>query len=65
FAQFRKALEELTDNYMKSLTADVEQFSLSFDYRNAGSLHNADMEHVRTSVQRAVEFLTGRKAVEK
>lgn len=65
FAQFRKALEELTDSYMKSLTADVEQFSLSFDYRNAGSLHNADMEHVRTSVQRAVEFLTGRKAVEK
>ena len=65
FAQFRKALEELTDKYMKSLTADVEQFSLSFDYRNAGSLHNADMEHVRTSVQRAVEFLTGRKAVEK
>ena len=65
FAQFRKALEELTDNYMKSLTADVEQFCLSFDYRNAGNLHNAEMEHVRTSVQRAVEFLTGRKAEEK
>lgn len=65
FAQFRKALEELTDSYMKSLTADVEQFCLSFDYRNAGNLHNAEMEHVRTSVQRAVEFLTGRKAEEK
>ena len=65
FAQFRKALEELTDKYMKALTADVEQFCQSFDYRNAGNLHNADMEHVRTSVQRAVEFLTGRKAVEK
>ena len=65
FAQFRKELEQLTDSYMKSLTADVEQFSLSFDYRNAGNLHNAEMEHVRTSVQRAIEFLTGRKAVEK
>ena len=65
FSGFRKALGELTDKYMKALTADVEQFSLSFDYRNAGSLHSAEMEHVRTSVQRAIEFLTGRKAVEK
>lgn len=65
FASFKKDLEELTDNYMKQLTKDVEQFCQSFDYRNAGSLHNEDMEHVRTSVQRAVRFLTGREAVEK
>ena len=65
FAAFRKALEELVDGYMKKLNADVDQFCQSFDYRNAGSLHNEDMEHVRTSVQRGIEFLTGRKAVEK
>lgn len=65
FSAFKKDLEELTDNYMKQLTKDVEQFCQSFDYRNAGSLHNEDMEHVRTSVQRAVKFLTGREAAEK
>lgn len=65
FAEFKKDLETLTDNYMKQLTADVEQFNQSFDYRNAGSLHNEDMEHVRTSIQRAIKFLTGRDAVEK
>lgn len=65
FAAFKKALEELVDGYMKKLNADVDQFCQSFDYRNAGKLHNEDMEHVRTSVQRAVEFLTGRQAVEK
>ncbi len=65
FASFRKDLEALTDNYMKQLTADVEEFCQSFDYRNAGKLHNADMEHVRNSVQRAIRFLTGREPVDK
>ena len=65
FANFKKALDALVGSYMKQLTADVEEFCQSFDYRNAGKLHNEDMEHVRSSVQRAIEFLTGRKAVEK
>lgn len=65
FGDFKKDLEELTGGYMKQLTADVEQFCKSFDYRNAGSLHNEDMEHVRSSVQRAIKFLTGREGTEK
>ena len=32
-----------------------------FDYRNAGNLHKPEMEHVRSSIERSVEFLTGRK----
>ena len=39
----------------------MKQFCDSFDYRNAGKLHNEDMEHVRTSIERSIEFLTGRK----
>ena len=50
---------------MKQLTADVEQFNKSFDYRNAKSLHSEEMEHIRTSVQRAIKFLTGREATDK
>lgn len=65
FTSFKKDLETLVDSYMKSLNADVDEFCQSFDYRNAGKLHNAEMEHVRTSVTRAIEFLTGRKPVEK
>ena len=56
---------DFVGDYMKQLTSNVEEFCQSFDYRNAGKLHNEDMEHVRTSVQRAIEFLTGRKALEK
>ncbi len=65
FSQFKTALDTLVDDYMKKLNHDVDEFCLSFDYRNAGKLHNEDMEHVRTSVQRGIEFMTGRKAVEK
>ena len=45
--------------------ADVNEFCNSFDYRNAGKLHNEDMEHVRNSIERAIEFLTSRKPSEK
>lgn len=60
-AQFTKSLDKLVGDYMASLNSDVNEFCNSFDYRNAGRLHNEDMEHVRTSVERAVEFMTGRK----
>ena len=65
FSDFKKALDKLVGDYMKKLTSDVEEFCQSFDYRNAGKLHSEEMEHVRTSVQRSIEFLTGRKATEK
>lgn len=64
-----KAFEEATDaligNYLKSLNDDVHAFCDSFDYRNAGKLRGDDMEHVRNSVERAIEFLTSRKPEKK
>ncbi len=60
-SDFTDALDNLLREYMKQLNSDVNDFCNSFDYRNAGKLHNAEMEHVRTSVERAIEFLTGRK----
>ena len=58
---FQKDLDTLVEEYVKSLNSDVNDFCNSFDYRNAGSLHKPEMEHIRTSVERSVEFLTGRK----
>ena len=51
----------LMENYIKQLNSDVGEFCDSFDYRNAGKLHREDMEHVRNSIERAIEFLTSRK----
>lgn len=62
---FKAATNELAGKYLSSLNSDVQEFCDSFDYRNAGKLHNEDMEHVRSSVERAVEFLTSRKPSEK
>ena len=58
---FQKDLDELVENYVKQLNSDVNDFCNSFDYRNAGNLHKPEMEHVRSSIERSVEFLTGRK----
>ena len=60
-SSFQKDLDELVENYVKQLNSDVNDFCNSFDYRNAGSLHKPEMEHVRSSIERSVEFLTGRK----
>ena len=58
---FVEATDKLVEEYMKSLNDDVQQFCDSFDYRNARNLHNEEMEHVRTSIERAIEFITSRK----
>ncbi len=60
-ADFTDALDTLVSDYIKSLNSDVNDFCNSFDYRNAGKLHTPEMEHVRTSIERSIEFLTGRK----
>ena len=60
-AEFTKALDTLVEEYVKKLNSDVNDFCNSFDYRNAGKLHTPEMEHVRNSVERSIEFLTGRK----
>ncbi len=60
-AQFQKDLDALVEEYVKQLNSDVNDFCNSFDYRNAGNLHKPEMEHVRSSIERSVEFLTGRK----
>lgn len=58
---FVEATDKLVEEYMKSLNDDVQQFCDSFDYRNAAKLHNEDMEHVRSSIERAIGFITSRK----
>ena len=58
---FADASDKLVGTYIKSLNEDVNEFCDSFDYRNAKKLHNEDMEHVRNSIERAIEFLTSRK----
>jgi hypothetical protein len=60
---FLNALDELVGNYAARLNHDVGQFCDSFDYRNARKLHTPEMEHVRASVNRSIEFLTGRPPV--
>ena len=65
FSDFSKALDTLVGGYMEKLNGDVNEFCNSFDYRNAGKLHSEEMEHVRTSVERAIEFMTGRKPIAK
>lgn len=62
---FAEITDKLCGEYMKTLNDDVQQFCDSFDYRNARNLHNEDMEHVRSSIERAIEFLTSRKPEEK
>lgn len=57
---FNDSLDGLVADYAKKLNADVSEFCDSFDYRNAGKLHSPDKEYVRTSVNRAIAFLTGR-----
>ena len=59
-AAFIAACDELIEKYIKSLNDDVHEFCTSFDYRNAGKLHNEEMEHVRNSIERGIEFLTSR-----
>ena len=58
---FIEATDKLVENYIKELNNDVNEFCNSFDYRNAGKLHREDMEHVRNSIERAIEFITSRK----
>jgi len=61
--EFLKALNQVTSEYAKKLNSDVGEFCDSFDYRNAGKLHSPEMEHVRVSPQKAVQFLTGRNVL--
>lgn len=60
-SDFTKALDTLLEDYIRQLNSDVNDFCNSFDYRNAKKLHTPEMEHVRTSIERSVAFLTGRK----
>lgn len=60
-AEFVKVMDTIMQEYITKLNSDVNDFCNSFDYRNAGKLHSEEMEHVRTSIERSVSFLTGRK----
>ena len=58
---FEEATDALIEKYIKALNADVNDFCDSYDYRNRGKLHGEGMEHVRSSIERAITFLTSRK----
>ncbi len=56
--EFQKSLYNITDNYAKSLKADLTKYCSMYDYRNSGE--NADWGNSRDAVERAVGYLTGR-----
>ncbi|MCL2077261.1 MAG: DUF6062 family protein [Oscillospiraceae bacterium] len=58
--EFLKVLNKVVSEYAETLNSNVNDFCDSFDYRNAGRLNTPDMEHISTSPQRAIRFLTGR-----
>lgn len=49
---------ELSRKYLENLKTDISTFCKMFDYRNTGT----DIGEAKTSIERAVSFLTSRKA---
>ena len=56
---FTEITQQLTGNYLKELEADVTHFCRMFDYRNK----NADWGNSRDSIERSIQYLTGRKPI--
>lgn len=56
---FQKAASALCRKQLELLRADVSQFCKMFDYRNSSDEH-ADFGRSRDSVERSIEWLTGR-----
>lgn len=54
---FYNDITAITGRYLQTLTGDVHEFSLMFDYRNA---NKEKTENVVNSIDKAVEFLTTR-----
>ena len=57
---FQKASAALCRKQLESLQADVSHFCKMFDYRNSSD-PNADWGNSRDSIERAVQFLSGRE----
>lgn len=56
-ADFQKDLRAKTDDYLHSLSVDVERFTKMFDYRS--SQENGVSDGVKNSIERAYAFLAG------
>lgn len=54
---FYDDITAITSRYLQTITSDVHEFSLMFDYRNA---NKEKTENVINSIDKAVEFLTTR-----
>ena len=57
---FVKLVGELTEKYILTLYEDVSKYCSMYDYRNTGK--DADWGNSKDSIERAIEFLTSRKA---
>ena len=55
---FAKTLETKAGNYLDSLSADLKKYCSMYDYRNSGA--DADWGNSKDSIERTVEFLTGK-----
>ncbi len=55
YTSFSEELVAITNRYLDKISNDVSTFCKSFDYRNAGT----DIGDAKTSVERAVVFLSG------
>lgn len=59
-SEFEKCLEQKTGEYLASLSADLKKYCSMYDYRNSGA--QADWQGSKDSIERTVEFLTGKEA---
>ncbi len=57
--EFLRVTTQLTKNYLDSLKADVSGFCRLYDYRSAGE--KEPDEQVKTSIERAIWYLTSRE----
>lgn len=55
-SEFYKATTAITENYLKSLKADITHFCSMFDYRNQGG----DWGNSKDAIERSAEFLTSK-----
>lgn len=56
---FAKTLETKTANYLEQLSQDLKKYCSMYDYRNSGA--DADWGNSKDSIERTVEFLTGKE----
>lgn len=56
--EFLKSLTKITANHIESLKRDVDNYCKVYNYQN--NTENCDWENAKDSVERTIDFLTGR-----